>query len=81
MVIGYAIKTLRAEAPLYAAFTPAVEVVLAAAYRNDVDESKEAMACTPAVTGSKDPRLGLQRRFVLLSSGRCRIAGNFIPSL
>jgi hypothetical protein len=59
MVIGYAIETLRDEAPLHATSTPGVEAVLAAGYRNNVGESNEGMACTPAVTGSKDPRLGL----------------------
>jgi hypothetical protein len=46
-----------------------------------VGESNEAMACTPAVTGSKDPRLGMQRGFVAVLSGRCGIAENLIPSL
>jgi hypothetical protein len=81
MFIGYAIEPLRAEAPLHAASTPAVEAFLAAGYRNDIGESNGAMACTPAVTGSKDPRLGLQRGFVLIFSGRCGIAANLIPSL
>jgi hypothetical protein len=73
MLIGYAIETLRDEAPLHAASTPAFEAVLAAGYRNDEGESNEAMACTP--------RRGLQRGFVLVLSGRCGIAGNLIPSL
>jgi hypothetical protein len=81
MFIGYAFETLRAEAPLHAASTPAVEAVLASGYGNDVGESNEAMACTPAVAESKDPRLGLRRGFVLISSGRCGIAANLIPSL
>jgi hypothetical protein len=71
--IGYAIEPLRAEACLHATSTPGVEAVLAAGYRNDVGESNEAMACTP--------RLGLQRRFVLILSGRCGITANPIPSL
>jgi hypothetical protein len=53
MFIGYAIETLRAEVPLNAASTPAVEAVLAAGYGNDVGESNKAMARTP--------RLGLQQ--------------------
>jgi hypothetical protein len=73
MFVGYAIETLRAEAPLHAASTPAAEAVLAAGYRNDVGESNEAMACTP--------RLGLQQGFVLILSGRCGIAASLIPSL
>jgi hypothetical protein len=73
MLIGYAVETLRAEAPLHAASTPTAEAVLAAGYRNDVGESNEATACTP--------RLGLRRRFVLILSGRCAIAENLIPSL
>jgi hypothetical protein len=73
MFIGYAIETLRAEAPLHAASTPASEAVLATGYRNDIGKSNEAMACTP--------RLGLQRGFVLVVSGRCGIATNLIPSL
>ena len=73
MFIGYAIETLRAEAPLHAASTPAVEAVLAAGYGNDGGESNEAMACTP--------RLGLQRGFVVVLSGRCGITGSLIPSL
>ena len=73
MFIGYAIETLRAEAPLHAASTPAVEAVLAAGYRNDVGQSNEPMACTP--------RLGLQRGFVVVLSGRCGIAASLIPSL
>jgi hypothetical protein len=73
MLIGYAIETLRDEAPLHAASTAAVEAVLAAGYGNDVSESHEAMARTP--------RLGLQRRFLLILSGGCGIAANLIPSL
>jgi hypothetical protein len=73
MLVGYAIEPLRAEATLPAASTPPVEAVRAAGYRNDVDESNKAMACTP--------RLGLQRGFVLILSGRCVIAANLIPSL
>ena len=73
MFIGYAIETLRAEAPLHAASTPAAEAVLAAGYCNDVGESNEAMACTP--------RLGLRPGFVVVLSGRCGIAGSLIPSL
>ena len=73
MFIGYAIETLLAEAPLHATSTPAVEAVLAAGYRNDVGESNKAMACTP--------RLGLQREFVLILSGRCVIPANLSPSL
>jgi hypothetical protein len=73
MLIGYAIETLRAEAPLHAASTPAVEAVLAAGYGNDVGESNEAVACPP--------RLGLRRGFVLILSGRCGISANLIPSL
>jgi hypothetical protein len=46
-VDDYGIETLRAEAPLHAASTPAAEAVLAAVYRNDVGESNEVMACTP----------------------------------
>jgi hypothetical protein len=34
MFIGYAIETLRAEAPLYATSTPGVEAVLAAGRRS-----------------------------------------------
>ena len=52
MLIGYAIRTLRNEAPLHAASTPAMEAVLAAGYDNHAGEFNEAMACTP--------RLGLQ---------------------
>jgi hypothetical protein len=52
MFIGYGIEGFRAEAPLHAASTPCVEAVLAAEYRNDEGESNEAMAYTPAVTGS-----------------------------
>jgi hypothetical protein len=73
MLIGYAIETLRAEAPLHAASTPVAEAVLAAGYGNDVGESKKAMACTP--------RLGLQRGFVPVLSGRCGIAASLSPSL
>jgi hypothetical protein len=73
MFVGYAIGTLRAEAPLHAASIPSAEAVLAAGYRNDVGESNEAMACTP--------RLGLQRGFVVVLSGRCGIAATLIPSL
>ena len=51
-MIGYAIETLRAEAPLHAASIPAIEAVLVAGYRNDVRESNEPMARTP--------RLGLR---------------------
>jgi hypothetical protein len=58
MLIGCAIDTLRAEAPLHAASTPALEAVLAAGYRNDVGESNRPMACPP--------RLGLQRGFVVV---------------
>jgi hypothetical protein len=79
--IGYAIETLRAEDPPHASSTPGVETVLAAGYRNDVGESNEGMACTPAVTGSTDLRLGLHRGFVVSLSGRCGIAGSLIPSL
>jgi hypothetical protein len=81
MFIGDGIETLRAEAPLHAASTPGVGAVLAAGYGNDVGESNEAMACTPAVTGSRDPRLGLQRGFVLILSGRCGMEGSLTPSL
>jgi hypothetical protein len=81
MFIRYAIETLRTEAPLHAASTPGVEAVLAAEYGTDVGETNEAMACTLAVTGSRDPRLGLQRRFVLMLSGRYCIAANLITSL
>jgi hypothetical protein len=73
MFIGYAIDTLRAEAPLHATSTPAVKAVLAAGYRIDVGEFNEAVACTP-------PR-GLQRGFVAVLSGRCGISGNLMPSL
>ena len=66
MFVGYTIETLRAEAPLHAASTPAAEAVLAAGYRNDVGESNEAMACTP--------RLGLPQAFrgVMSEDAACR---------
>ena len=73
MFIGYAIETLRDEAPLHAASTPTVEAVLAAGYDYAVGASNEAMVCTP--------RLGLQRTLVVVSSGRCGIAATLIPSL
>jgi hypothetical protein len=73
MSIGHAIDTLRAEAPLHAASTPAAEPVLASGICNDLGESNEAMASTP--------RLGLRRGFVVVLSGRCGIAANLIPSL
>ena len=38
MFIGYAIGTLRYEAPLHAASTPLVEAVLAAGYGHDVGD-------------------------------------------
>ena len=62
MNIGYALETLRDEAPLHAASTPAAKAVLAAGYRNDVGESNEAVACTP--------RLGLQQTSSLRSERR-----------
>jgi hypothetical protein len=68
--IGYAIETPRAEAPLHAVSTPDVGAVLAAEYGNDVGESNEAMARTPAVPKSKDPRLGLQRTSCVRSERR-----------
>ena len=38
MFIGYAIETLRDEAPLHTASTPSVEAALAAGYGHDVVE-------------------------------------------
>jgi hypothetical protein len=73
MLMGCAIETLRAEAPLYVASTPRAEAVLAAGYHKDVGESNEPMACTP--------RLGLRPESVGVLSGRCGIAANLIPSL
>ena len=73
MFIGHAIETLRAEAPLHAASTSGVEAVLAAGYDNSAGECHEGMPCTP--------RLRLQRKFVVVSSGRCGIAATLIPSL
>jgi hypothetical protein len=58
MNIGYALETLRDEAPLHAASTPAAKAVLAAGYDNAVGASNEARASTP--------RLGLQRAFVVV---------------
>jgi hypothetical protein len=73
VLIGCAIETLRAEVSLHAASTPAVEAALVVGYGNDVGESNETMAC--------NPRLGLQRGFVVVLSGRCGIAENLVPSL
>jgi len=42
MFIGYAIETLRDEAPLHAASTPPVKAVLAAGYGHDLGEFNEA---------------------------------------
>jgi hypothetical protein len=73
MLIGYADETLRDEVPRNAASTPPVKAVLAAGYGHDVGKFYGSMICTP--------RLGLQRGFVVVLSGRCSITGNLIPSL
>ena len=49
------------------------EAVLAAMYGNAGGENKEAMERTP--------RLGLQRAFVVVSSGRCGMEATLTPSL
>jgi hypothetical protein len=71
MFTGYAIETLRDEAPLHAASTPSVHTVLAAGYKKTVVTLHEAM--------EYNPRLGLQRTIVVISSGRCGIAATPIP--
>jgi hypothetical protein len=68
MNIGYALATLRDEAPLHAASTPAMEAAFAAAHNNDVREFNESMKCTQ--------RPGLQRPIVVVLSGRSAIGGN-----
>ena len=73
MFFGFAIKTLRDEAPLHAASTPTVEAVLSAGYNKDVGKCAEAMTCTP--------RLGLRGGFAVVLSGRCGITANLIFSL
>jgi hypothetical protein len=72
MFMGSAIEPLRDEAPLHAASTPSFDAVLAAGYDNAVSASNEAGVCTPP--------LGLQRKLVMVSSGRCGIAATLIPS-
>ena len=68
--IGYAIETLRDEAPLHAASTLAVEAVLAVGHGNVVGAYVGALACPP--------RLGLRGGFVVVLSGRCGISATLI---
>jgi hypothetical protein len=61
MFIGYAIETLRAEAPLHAASTPAVEAVLAAGRRSRQSGGTATMLVNPMRLWhvpplSRDPR-------------------------
>jgi hypothetical protein len=49
--IGYAIETLRAEAPLHAASTPAAEAVLAAVPGARESGSPHIFACHGSCTG------------------------------